>query len=58
MSLAVEDEDGNLAEFALACERALAQKPEQAMENIRRQLSKSGGTELECVDVNIDLSEA
>lgn len=49
------DEDGITADYALACEKRPAEKPEQARGNIERQLSKSGGTEFTCAQVQIDL---
>jgi putative protease len=56
--IAATDEDGNKAEHKIVCEKVLAQKPEQALENIKKQLSKSGGTEFECVGTTVELSEA
>ncbi|MHB9133245.1 MAG: peptidase U32 family protein [Armatimonadota bacterium] len=52
------DEDGNIAEFTLPCEKALAEKPDQARENIRKQLAKTGGTAFTCTDITIDLPTA
>ena len=57
LALAAVDEDGNSAELAVPCEHAIAQKPEQALENIRKQLSKTGGTRFSCDEVIIDLPE-
>jgi collagenase-like PrtC family protease len=57
LALSAVDEDGNTAEFAVACEKALAEKPEQALDNIRKQLAKTGGTEFECTKVEVDLPE-
>lgn len=55
LALAAIDEDGNAAEFAVQCEKTIAEKPEQAFENIRGQLAKTGGTEFACREVGIDL---
>jgi collagenase-like PrtC family protease len=57
LALRAVDEDGNGAEFAVACERPVAQKPEQAIASIRAQLSKTGGTPFTCREVKIDLAE-
>ena len=55
--LSAKDEDGNFAEFSLACEKTPAQKPDSAVANIQKQLTKSGGTDFECSEVTIELSE-
>lgn len=57
LSLTAVDEDGNEATLTMPCEKALAEKPEQAMENIRKQLAKTGGTDFSCSDVEVDLKE-
>lgn len=57
LALAAVDEDGNRAEIAVQCERISAEKPEQALENTRKQLAKTGGTEFACEEVAIDLPE-
>ena len=53
LSLAAEDEDSVRAEFALACEKPPAEKPEASLENTRRQLAKCGGTAFECAGVDV-----
>jgi len=40
------------------CEKVRAEKPEQALENLRRQLSKTGGTGFECHGVVVELDTA
>lgn len=55
--LTAADEDGNTSEFAMPCEKMQAEKPDQALVNIQKQLVKSGGTEFECTDVNVELSQ-
>ncbi len=57
LTITAVDEDGNAAEFTIPCERETAQKPDQALENIRRQLTKMGGTDFEAPEVEIDLPE-
>lgn len=57
-SLIAEDEDQNVAEFKLQCDKILAEKPESAIENIKRQLSKTGGTEYRCDSVAIESNQA
>ncbi|MBP6965373.1 MAG: U32 family peptidase [Armatimonadetes bacterium] len=57
LELTAVDENGNTAEFALPCEKEAAQKPEQALESIRRQLGKTGGTDFEASEVNFELAE-
>jgi collagenase-like PrtC family protease len=57
LALSAVDEDGNSAEFAVQCEKAIAEKPEQALENARRQLAKTGGTEFACREVAIELAQ-
>lgn len=56
--LSAMDEDGVAAEFSIECEHAAAEKPESALENIRRQLAKCGGTGFECADVRLELNGA
>jgi putative protease len=58
LALFAQDEDGNEAMFAMQTEKIVAEKPEQALETIQRQLGKLGGTEYECDFVRIDLPEA
>ena len=57
LALTAADEDGDVAEFGLPCEKALAEKPDQALETIRKQLFKTGGTDFACTDVQVDLSD-
>ena len=57
LALAAVEEDGNRAEFAIECEKTVADKPEQALENSRRQLSKTGGTEFACEEVSVELAK-
>lgn len=57
LALGAVDEDGNTAEFAVQCEKTLAEKPEQALENARKQLAKTGGTEFTCNEVTLDLPQ-
>ncbi len=52
------DEDNCQAEYAIECETIAAEKPEQALENIRKQLTKTGGTQFVCSDIDISLSAA
>lgn len=56
-TLTAVDENGNHASFSMSCEKSPAKKPEIALENIRKQLMKSGGTQFECSAVDIDLSK-
>ena len=51
------DEDGNEAEFAVECEKSIAQKPEQALDNMSKQLCKSGGTQFACVEVEVETEQ-
>jgi 23S rRNA 5-hydroxycytidine C2501 synthase len=57
LALFAQDEDGNEAMFALPLEKTRAEKPEQAVAAIEKQLNKMGGTEFECSFVRSDLSE-
>ena len=52
--LAAEDEDGNRAEVALG-PAPVAEKPEAALETLRRQSAKTGDTEFICMRVDIAL---
>jgi putative protease len=54
LGLTAVDEDGNAAEFSLPCEKSPAQKPDQALETIRVQLSKTGGTDFSCSEVRVE----
>jgi putative protease len=51
----VRDEDGNAAELSLAGD--LAAKPESALQNLRRQLDKTGDTEFSCKGVELESAE-
>ena len=57
LALSALDEDENTAELNVECERIAAEKPEQALENTRKQLSKTGGTDFICREVVIDLPQ-
>ena len=57
LALVAADEDGNVAEFERPCEKVPAEKPDQALESIRRQIAKTGGTDFECTDVQMELPE-
>ena len=57
LKLQVTDEDGCEATFTVECEKIPAQKPDRAIENIKTQLSKTGGTIFSCSVVRIELSE-
>ncbi len=56
VTLSAVDEDGVTAEFHLPCEKPLAEKPEQALETIRKQLAKMGGSDFTCTGVESALS--
>ncbi len=58
LALFAQDEDGNEAMHAVEIEKVAAEKPDQALETIEKQLRKLGGTEYECTFVRIDLPEA
>lgn len=58
LALVAIDEDDNKAEFAVQCDKAIAEKPEQAMENIKKQLEKTGGTDFACKEIVINLPKA
>ena len=53
--LSAEDEDGNVAEALLTCEKIIAEKAEQARDNMLRQLGKTGDTIFACAEVALDL---
>jgi 23S rRNA 5-hydroxycytidine C2501 synthase len=53
LRLEVEDEDGNWIDRTLDVRAEPAQKPEAALETIRKQLSSLGGTDYVCEDVEI-----
>lgn len=52
------DEDGNSAEFSFEAEKIPADKPEQALENMKKQLSKTGGSGFACFEVKIETERA
>lgn len=54
LALAVVDEDGVRAEYVLGCEPEAAAKPEAALENLRRQLQKMGGTDFICTALELE----
>jgi putative protease len=54
--LAAVDGDGAQAEYVLDCAKSPAEKPGQAVEAVRRQLNKVGGTEFRCAGVEVDWS--
>jgi len=54
--LSAVDEDGVTAEHHVTCEKPLAEKPEQALETIRKQLAKMGGSDFTCAGVDCALS--
>jgi len=56
--LRAEDEDGNAAEFSLACEKKIAEKKEQALATIRRQLLKLGETDFSSTHLDINTTVA
>ncbi len=50
------DEDGVTVEHHLPCEKPRAEKPEQALVTMRRQLAKMGGSDFTCTGVDCALS--
>ncbi|MDY0092180.1 MAG: U32 family peptidase [Candidatus Vecturithrix sp.] len=54
--LSAMDEDGNQAEHELVCEKIPARNTEQAINSLRKQLTKCGATEFECTSLEIELS--
>jgi collagenase-like PrtC family protease len=52
-ALTAADEDGNAATEEVAHEKALAQKPEQALSTAEKQLRKTGDTEFTCQGIEI-----
>jgi putative protease len=55
--LRASDERGAAAEAGVACEKTAAQKPEQALDTIRKQLSKLGKTEFWLESLEVKLAE-
>jgi putative protease len=58
LALFVQDEDGNEAMYGMELKKVAAEKPDQALETIDKQLRKLGGTDFECTFVRIDLPAA
>lgn len=58
LALFAQDEDGCEVMHALDVEKIPAEKPEQALATIEKQLRKLGGTCYECTYLRIDLPEA
>lgn len=56
--LRAEDEDGNAAECVLPGPFEPAQKSGQALDNIHKQLAKTGGSIFACASVKVELSRA
>jgi 23S rRNA 5-hydroxycytidine C2501 synthase len=57
LALFAQDEDGNEAMAAQPAEKIPAEKPEQALATIEKQLRKLGGTSFECTYLRNDLPE-
>lgn len=57
MILTATDENNVTAEYLHPCAPEPAAKPEQALENLRRQLAKTGGTDFHCAEVTLDFGE-
>ncbi len=51
------DENSVTAEFHLECVLEEAQKPEQALDNIRKQMAKTGESDYECTGVDVQVSK-
>ncbi len=56
--LEASDEDGNRAVTGLKFEKQSARDGAAAMETVRKQLAKTGGTGFECLNVDVRFSEA
>ncbi|MCU0642850.1 MAG: U32 family peptidase [bacterium] len=56
-SLSAEDEDGNKAQASIAHQKIPAEKQEQALKNIRKQLTKLGASEYHCSELTVELRE-
>ncbi len=56
--LHADDEDGNRAEALLACAPDPAEKPDRALDILRRQLGKTGGTDFAAAGVAIEIDPA
>ncbi|RPJ43192.1 MAG: U32 family peptidase, partial [Chloroflexi bacterium] len=57
LALFAQDEDGNEAMAVQPVEKTPAEKPEQALATIEKQLRKLGGTPFECIFLRNDLPE-
>lgn len=57
LALFAQDEDGKESMATLACEKTPAEKPEQALATIDKQLRRLGGTEFDCTYIRVDLPE-
>lgn len=57
LRLSALDEDGNQADITLACTTESAERPEQALANLEKQLRKLGGSGFECTGLAVDLAE-
>jgi putative protease len=55
LALFVQDDDGNEAMQAMQVEKVAAEKPEQALAAIEKQINRLGGTPYECKFVRVDL---
>ena len=55
IQLEAQDEDGNQVVETLACEKAPADKPDQACQTIERQLARLGESAFTCTRLEIDL---
>jgi putative protease len=50
------DDEGNSADYNLVWDKTPADKPEQALESIQKQIGKTGGTDYDCTEVNVELA--
>ena len=53
LRLVATDEDGNRATATVTADRVSAERPEMAIENVRRQLTRTGGTPFVVSDVRV-----
>ncbi|PKO00455.1 MAG: collagenase-like protease [Chloroflexi bacterium HGW-Chloroflexi-4] len=51
--LELQDEDGVVGKSELVCEHQSAEKPDKAIENIHKQLTKLGETDFVCTDLKV-----
>lgn len=56
-SLIAEDEDGNQAATSIVHQKIPAEKKEQALKNIHKQLTKLGASEYHCSELTAELTE-